>query len=87
MNYKPNRGGHAPSFLRYAFQEWVSDQENETVIIDDEEKPLQWLLGQLWNCTDILPGGDCSLLDIPRGSTYAQAVRNIKHYFEARTEE
>ena len=78
MYYKPNRGGHAPGFLRYAFQEWVSDQENETVIIDDEEKPLQWLLGQLWNCTDILPSGDCSLLDIPCGSTYAQAVRRVK---------
>ena len=77
MKYKPNRGGHAPGFLRDAFQEWVEeeDQEKNTVIIDDAEKPLQWLCGQLWNCTDVLPNGDCSLLDIPSGSTYAQAAR------------
>jgi len=82
MKYKPNRGGHAPGFLRDAFQEWVEegDQEIKTVIIDDEEKPLNWLLGQLWNCTDILPGCDCMLLDIPSGSTYAQAVRSIRHF-------
>lgn len=82
MKYKPNRGGHAPGFLRDAFQEWVEegDQEKKTVIIDDEEKPLNWLLGQLWNCTDILPGCDCMLLDIPSGSTYAQAVRSIRHF-------
>jgi len=82
MNYKPNRGGHGPGFLRDAFQEWVEegDQEKKTVIIDDEEKPLNWLLGQLWNCTDILPGCDCMLLDIPSGSTYAQAVRSIRHF-------
>ena len=82
MNYKPNRGGHGPGFLRDAFQEWVEeeDQERKTVIIDDEEKPLNWLLGQLWNCTDILPGCDCMLLDIPSGSTYAQAVRSIRHF-------
>jgi len=82
MKYKPNRGGHAPGFLRDAFQEWVEegDQERKTVIIDDEKKPLNWLLGQLWNCTDILPGCDCMLLDIPSGSTYAQAVRSIRHF-------
>ena len=78
MKYKPNRGGHAPGFLRDAFQEWVSDQKKHTVIIDDEEKPLLWLCGQLWNCTDVLPNGDCSLLDVPSGSTYAQAVRRVK---------
>ncbi len=79
MKYKPNRGGHAPGFLRDAFQEWVEeeDQEKNTVIIDDEEKPLLWLCGQLWNCTDVLPGPDCYMLDVPCGSTYAQAARLV----------
>lgn len=27
------------------------------------------------NCTDVLSGGVCSDLEIPRGSTYAQAAR------------
>ena len=81
MRYKPNRGGHAHGYLRDTFQEWVEEenQEKNTVIINDEEKPHLWLCGQLWNCTDILPSGVCNQLDIPDGSTYAQAVRSIKH--------
>jgi hypothetical protein len=29
MKYKPNRGGHAPGFLRDAFQEWVEEEDQE----------------------------------------------------------
>jgi hypothetical protein len=45
---------------------------------DGEDRSLEWLLGQLWNCTDVLPVGYCDQLDIPKGSTYAQAVRRMK---------
>ena len=38
----------------------------------------QWLIGQLWNCTDVLPSMACENLDIQRGSTYAQAARKLK---------
>ena len=35
------------------------------------------IAGRLWRCTDMLPGGDCEILDMPRGSTYAQAARQV----------
>lgn len=74
--YNPARGGHAPGFLRDPFCEWIGDGAKETTVeVDEERRPLRWLVGQLWNCTDILPGTECEDLDIPRGSTYAQAVR------------
>ena len=34
--------------------------------------------GHLWRCTDMLPGSDCETMDMPRGSTYAQAARQVK---------
>ena len=37
-----------------------------------------WLLGKLWNDRSILPCGDCTVLEIPQGSTYAQGVRKLK---------
>jgi hypothetical protein len=37
-----------------------------------------WLLGKLWNDRSILPSGDCRVIEIPQGSTYAQGVRKLK---------
>ena len=37
-----------------------------------------WLTGQLWNCTDVLPGTNCDNLGLPRGSTYAVAARKLR---------
>lgn len=37
-----------------------------------------WLLGQLWNCTDIVPGEICRALDLRSGKTYAQLARSLK---------
>ena len=37
-----------------------------------------WILGKLWNDRSILPSTDCSVLEIPQGSTYAQGVRKLK---------
>ncbi|MGP4111346.1 hypothetical protein ACTWP5_10560 [Streptomyces sp. 4N509B] len=74
MPYKcnPSRGGHAPGHLRDGFREAVETagfSASRTMRREDWTK--------LWDCTDILPGDDCALLDIPRGSTYAQAVRSL----------
>lgn len=80
MRYRPNLGGHAPGHLREAFLEYLNgDPDSETISIGYEEKamPLRWLLGQLWNCTDILPEEYCTKLELMSGSTYAQAVRKI----------
>lgn len=75
--FSPTTGGHSPGHLRDAFLEYL---ETGQVVIDEVERPIKWLLGQLWNCTDVLPRDDCYMLDIPCGSTYAQAVRGVKHY-------
>jgi hypothetical protein len=72
---------HAPTHLREALQEYLDSDtpaKEFRVEHDGEDKSLEWLLGQLWNCTDVLPGGHCDQLDIPKGSTYAQAVRRMK---------
>ncbi len=78
MPYTASRGGHAPGHLRNALNEWIDEgAEGDTVTIDDEARPLKWLLGQLWNCSDILPGSDCDALNLPTGSTYAIAARKL----------
>lgn len=73
---------HAKGYLRDAFTEWVEQYwtSNETGPADvgGEERPIAWLLGKLWNCTDCLPGSICDDLEISRGSTYAVGVRKVK---------
>ncbi len=60
MPYRANRGGHAPGHLRAAFEQWAESRQKdrETVWVEwwDEHRPLRWLLGQLWNCTDTACG-------------------------------
>ena len=41
-----------------------------------KEDRARWLLGQLWNCTDICPREVANSLDIP-GGTYASVVRRL----------
>lgn len=57
---------HAPAVIRRDFLDGI-----ETSEIDLE------LAGRLWNCTDTLPGSFCDDLELPRGSTYAQAARHL----------
>ncbi len=71
---------HASGHLREAFADWVHAGKDEHVIpadffLDGEERPIPWLFGHLWGCTDIMPSALCSNLDIPKGSTYAKAVQ------------
>jgi len=67
---------HAPQSLREQFLEaieswvWLSGDIPDTAI--------RQLAGQLWNCTDTLPGEYCNDLEIPPGSTYAQAARHLR---------
>ena len=87
MAYRANRGGHAPGHLRDAFLEWLdkywfTDEDCDTVEIDGQRRPLRWLIGQLWNCTDILPGSYCDELELQIGSTYAMAVRKVARTLE-----
>jgi hypothetical protein len=79
---------HAPGHIRDAFCELV--EEGETTVefygkqsyahVDamSTDELLWWLSGQLWNCTDCLPGSVCGDLDISQGSTYARATRHVR---------
>jgi len=79
--YNASRGGHAPGHLRECFEEWIiGDDRNRPPQIDEKPVDLEWLFGQLWNCTDIMPSDLCFSLDLPAGSSYAQGVRSEKRW-------
>jgi hypothetical protein len=91
--YQANRGGHAPGHLRDAFLAWVDEidfiepaEVLPTFPVDGEDRDLLWLFGQLWNCTDVLPGGTVEKLEDMLGTrlnrrTYAAAVRELRPVF------
>ena len=59
--------GHAPAELRDTFNASVEDG-----------KPDRALASRLWSCTDIMPSEICDLLDLPAGSTYAEAAKSTR---------
>lgn len=78
---------HMKGYIRDDFCDWVDNDlasEEPASLTDSVEVgwsrvwTLSKLLGKLWNCTDILPGGVCDDLGLRRGSTYAIAVRHVK---------
>jgi hypothetical protein len=93
--YHAPRGGHAPGHLREAFLEWLQESIHSPseaplpsmVEVGDEPRPITWLLGQLWNCSDILPRQDFESVNeilasenVPEidRQTYAAAARALK---------
>lgn len=94
MTYDAFKGGHAPGHVRDAFESSAIEtclfqncslETDVTDYIDDwngRRWTLRSLLGQLWNCTDIVPWEICCDLDLPSGSTYAQAMRDMKRRLE-----
>lgn len=84
---------HAPGHLREAFILWVEDgcnapeihedQHGDPIFYDGEPRTTRWLLGQLWNCSDTIPGVVCSVLGVPQGTSYAQAVRGLMPEWQA----
>lgn len=82
--YSPSRGGHAPGHLREALLGCLDEGEplKPDLMVPDcrhgHPMPLQWLVGQLWNCPDCFPASACGDLEIPTGSTYGKAVRTIR---------
>lgn len=76
--YSATTGGHAPGHLRDAFLECLENWAEGQKMPERERLTFRELTGKLWNCTDIMPGSECDLLDIPTGSTFAQAAREIR---------
>jgi hypothetical protein len=82
------RGGHSPGHLRAALHAYLDSLDDlpgpgDTVEIDGERRPIRWLLGQLWNCSDQIPGHfvlkNDRLFD-EDVATYAQAVRALSNH-------
>jgi hypothetical protein len=72
----------APGHLREAFVEWVDDGARPGVLVGEDNfregpQPVRWLLGRLWNCSDIMPRDECAELDMDQGSTYGQAAQAL----------
>ena len=102
--YQPARGGHAPGHLRDAFLEWLQESLDlpgeaplpQTIEVGGTERPVSWLFGQLWNCTDALPRWEFDRINdwltsegmpaIDR-QTYAAAVRALKPLISPKEEE
>jgi hypothetical protein len=99
MRYQANRGGHAPGHLREWFEQYLDagqkitgDLEQEMVAfitrrkLQRRGKSLEaWLLGQLWDCRDIMPSDmRTQVADLAASPpfTYGQAVRALKARLE-----
>lgn len=79
MNTTNSQQTHAPSHLREDFQEWLDSYEpNRLNGIDTQ--PVASLLGALADCGDVLPADYCDQLEIPKGSTYAEAVADVRQW-------
>jgi hypothetical protein len=78
-SFDVSEGGHAPGILRGAFDDMaeLGDVVDGT-LYDGAPLTAERLSRLLWDCTDTMPRVQCSLLDMPEGSTYAQAVREYR---------
>ncbi len=63
---------HAKGYLRDALENLLTERcvdfaLDEVVEVGDSGKPksIRWLLGHLWNCTDMLPGGPIEDWNLP----------------------
>lgn len=73
---KASRSKHVGTHVREAFQEFI-EGDADAVDVDGEQVGLGWFVERLTGCTDILPAGYCSDLDLPHGSTYGDAVAHL----------
>lgn len=82
-NQNPNQP-HAPSHLREEFQQWLDSYEPNR-LQEMDIRPVASVLDALADCGDVLPTDYCDQLEIPKGSTYAQAVEEVRQWSQAST--
>jgi len=93
--FNPSKGGHAQGHLRHVFEEIADLLEQEKKIRlttklgdpgDSNQYTVGEIIGLLWNCTDILPGGIYDILltaDLNfQTPTYGAAARAMKRCLE-----
>lgn len=74
-----SRDGHAPDHVKIAFCDWLAQgQGGRFVKVGGQQETIEWLLGQLWYCMDVLPDKACAALEMPQGSTYAAAIQELR---------
>jgi hypothetical protein len=83
-------GGHAPGYLRREFDAFVETGEvrlppepSYLSYSEGVEARLQWLIWELWHCSDVLPPVVCGRLALGLGATYADAARLVGQREEA----
>jgi hypothetical protein len=76
MNTTSLETTHASSHLREQFKEWLDSYEPDR-LREIDIRPVSSLLDALAQCGDVLPADYCDQLDIPKGSTYAEAVADV----------
>jgi hypothetical protein len=78
MHFQKTRT-HAPSHLREQFQEWLDSYESDR-LKELDIRPVASMLDALSTCGDVLPADYCNQLEIPKGSTYAQAIEEVRQW-------
>ena len=75
QKYNAARGGRAPkNYLRW-FADFVRTGEANPEM-RAEGHDADWLAGQLWNCSDVMPSELCTALGLPEGSSYGRGARS-----------
>jgi hypothetical protein len=78
---------HSPVHLKDPFLDYLEEISNlykknynlnDQIEIKDEKRTLEWVIGRLWNCTDIMPRSTLEYFDLTAGMTYALFVRKMK---------
>jgi hypothetical protein len=78
-HYAYGHGGHVGGHLREPFCEYAETGElPEGTRHRGRELDIRALTGLLWNCTDTMPSGTCTALDLPAGSSYAAGARAVR---------
>lgn len=78
QTYKRSAPPHlAQAFLQYLHALLYEDTYPTTIELDDERRPIKWLLNQLRYCRDIVPEDTCFKLRMPQGATYGQVARKL----------
>ena len=77
-----SRAGHMPGSLREQLCEAIEAERFESTTRWHENvgghEQARRITGVLWNSTDVVPGTVCEEAGIPRGSSYAQLVRQLR---------
>jgi hypothetical protein len=74
--FRANVGGHAPQCLREGLLDYIGGRSAEYW----NQASIKKLIGQLWNCTDVVPRDWVEEFRVVPGSTYAQGVRRLARF-------